>query len=178
MVDIMAQLPGLLQTFDVIERRTVANTQHLGYRRLDLLQDCWKLDSALQRWYSESSSIFGFSLEELWYSQTPSTAAPPLAVELHFADQVHAQALVLYWNVCVYVHGMMHLLHQTLKQGSENDLPERIDPQPIAIKIIQSIPYFEQPCVGLLMRQIFTFPLATAHAYLESQSTTSTTPPI
>jgi hypothetical protein len=42
------------------------------------------------------------------------------------------------------------------------------DPYYHAARIVQSIPYFMQPSVGVLMHKIFAFPLATAYAYFAS----------
>jgi hypothetical protein len=72
------------------------------------------------------------------------------------------------------VYGTMQKLaelHPTLPPSFST----RTDPYYYIARIVQSIPYFLQPSVGLLMRKIFAFPLATAYGYFTTLPSGRTT---
>lgn len=169
--DIMAQLPGLLQIYDIIERDATGNAGDIDSRRLELFQNCGELDDALQTWHHKSGAVFGFkSADKLWYTLKDSRSNSPFAFELDFTDQIHAQAATFYWTACVILYSTMNQLHYALQSGSINKLPRPTDPADAAALIVQSISYIQQPSVGLLTRKIFAFPLVTAYAYFTSMS--------
>jgi hypothetical protein len=120
-------------------------------------------------------TLFGLDTSaELLHTKESSGTDSPFPTEVYFEDQVHGQALIFYWTTCVYVYGTMHKLvelHPTLPSSFST----RTDPYHYATRIVQSIPYFLQPSVGLLMRKIFAFPLATAYWYFTSLPSGSTT---
>ena len=172
--DILAQLPGLLERYDTIERDAAEEAQSINNRRCELLHDCWHLDQVLQSWYNESSSTFGFRHPgELWYTQNSTRNSSPFALELDFADQIHALAIALYWATSVILYTSMGQLHEALRDENAASLSRWPNPSHAASLIIQSIAYYRQPYVGILMRKIFLFPLAAAYAHFASVSTMS-----
>ena len=168
--DVMAQLPGLLERYDRIELASAEEAQDISSRRLQLLDDCWQLEQVLQTWYSESSSIFGFGDpgQTTWYTQTKSRDTSPFVLELDFQDQIHSLAIVLYWATCVILYSTTAQLQYAIGTKGVRRLTQRTQPSHAAALLVQSIAYFRQPCVGLLMRKIFLFPLSTAYAYFAS----------
>ncbi len=167
--DIMAQLPGLLERYDQIELLSTEEAHDISSRTLQLLSDCWQLDQFLQTWYSESSSILGLGNPgQLWYTQNDSRDSSPFACELDFEDQIHALAIVLYWATCVILYSTISQLQHRIGMKDASGLAQRTQPSHAASLLVQSIAYFRQPCVGLLMRKIFVFPLSTAYAYFAS----------
>ena len=180
-MDIMAQVPELLENFDKLSRITPYDSWQA--RKMQLLNHCGILGGALQAWYQDLPSSFALeTADDLWYTKSSSRADSPFPIELHFNDQIHAQALILYWATCVLVYHTMQKVRQapdstTSSQvkpalSAEHDLlPTQTDPYHYATYIVQSIPYFLEPSVGLLTRKIFAFPMGTAYAYFASLPT-------
>jgi hypothetical protein len=177
-VDIMAQVPELLENFDKLSQ--ITSYDYWRVRRMQLLNHCGILDGALQAWYQDLPSSFGLETAgDLWYTKASCHIDSPFPIELHFRDQIHAQALILYWATCVLVYNTMRKVRQapdsTTASQVKPALPARheilstqTDPYHYATRIVQSIPYFLDPSVGLLTRKIFAFPLGTAYAYFAS----------
>lgn len=177
-MDISTQVPGLLEKLDQLQR--IRFPQERQLQSLQLLYHCWMLDTALQEWYQEVQSRFGTETSvEPWYTKECSQADSPFPSEIHFKDQIHAQAFIFYWSTCVLVYSTMQKLDHSLRStaasemdpalsSAYNGLPTCADPyQPVA-HIVQTIPYFLQPSVGLLTRKIFVGALAIAYAYFAS----------
>lgn len=177
-------MPELLEKLDQLQRNSSHRERRI--RSLRLLSHCRKLDRALQAWYQELPTLFGLETSiELWHTKKNTRTDSPFATEVYFEDQVHAQALIFYWTTCVFVYSTMQKLCLVLKStaASERDptssspqhaISMRTDPYYYAAHIVQSIPYFTQPSVGLLMRKIFVVSLATAYAYFASSPSKST----
>jgi hypothetical protein len=177
-MDIMAQVPELLENFDQLSRITSYNNWQV--RKMQLLNHCGILDGALQAWHQDLPSSFALeTADDLWYTKASSRADSPFPMELHFKDQIYAQALILYWATCVLVYHTMQKVRQApdsttssqvepVLPARHDDLSTQTDPYHYAAYIVQSIPYFLEPSVGLLMRKIFAFPLGTAYAYFAS----------
>jgi len=117
--------------------------------------------------------------DDLWYTKASSRAASPFPIELHFKDQTHAQALILYWATCVFVYNIM----QKVRQAPDSTTASQVKPALLArddvrsthtdlyhyaARIVQSVPYFLEPSVGLLTWKISAFPLVTVYAYFAS----------
>jgi hypothetical protein len=177
-MDIMAQVPELLENFDKLSWTT--SYDNWQERKMQLLNHCGILDGALQAWYQDLPSSFGLeTADDLWYTKTSCRADSPFPIDLHFKDQIHAQALILYWATCVFVYNTRQKVRQspdstTASQvkpalpARDDTLSTQTDPYQYAACIAQSIPYFLDPSVGLLARKIFAFPLGTAYAYFMS----------
>jgi hypothetical protein len=177
-MDIMAQVPELLENFDKSSR--ITSYDYRQVRKMQLLNYCGILDGALQAWYQDLPSSFGLeTADDLWYTKASCRADSPFPIELHFRDQIHAQALILYWATCVLVYNTTQKVRQapdsTTASKVKPALPARheilstqTDPYHYAARIVQSIPYFLDPSVGLLTRKIFAFPLGTAYTYFAS----------
>jgi hypothetical protein len=184
-IDIMGQVPELLENLDELQR--IPSYENWQVRKSQLLEHCCILDGVLQAWYQDLPSSFGLETSaELWYTRTSSHADSPFPTEIHFEDQIHGLALILYWATCVLVYSTMQRIYQGPTSTAASDVKPvlvsgnnvvstRTDPYYCAARIVQSIPYFLQPSVGLLTRKIFTFPLATAYAYFASFPTRSST---
>jgi hypothetical protein len=177
-MDIMAQVPELLEKFDKLNQ--ITSCDYWQVRRMQLLNRCGILDEALQAWYQDLPSSFDLETAgDLWYTKASRRIDSPFPIELYFRDQIHAQALILYWATCVLVYNTMQKVRQapdsTTASQVKPALPARheilstqTDPYHYATCIVQSIPYFLDPSVGLLTRKIFAFPLGTAYAYFAS----------
>ena len=177
-MDIMAQVPGLLENFDKLSR--IASYDHWQVRRLQLLNHCGILGGALQAWYQDLPFSFGLeTADDLWYTKASCRADSPFPIELHFKDQIHAQALILYWATCVLVYNTMQKVRQAPDSTTASQvkpalsarheiLSTQTDPYHYAARIVQSIPYFLDPSIGLLTRKIFAFPLRISYTYFMS----------
>jgi hypothetical protein len=177
-MDVMAQVPELLENFDKLSR--ITSYDNWQVRKMQLLNHCGILDGALQAWYQDLPSAFALeTADDLWYTKASSRADSPFPIELHFKDQIHAQALILYWATCVLVYHTMQKVHRApysttssqvepVLSARHGDLSTQTDPYHYATYIVQSISYFLEPSVGLLTRKIFAFPLGTAYTYFAS----------
>ena len=181
-VDILAQVPELLEKVDRLQ--SLAFHKDGQSQNLELLDHCWMIDRAIRAFYLELPSLLGLEASaEPWYTKQSSQINSPFATEVHFEDQTHGQALILYWATCVIVYTTAQELGEDLTStiqmastlaSANRGLPEHPDLFSFAARIVQSVPYFLQPGVGLLMRKLLAFPLAVAHAYFVSLSRRST----
>lgn len=177
-MDIMAQVPELLENFDKLQ--AITSYEEWQVWKIELLEYCWILHRVLQTWYEDLPSSFGLEASaELWSSKESSQTHSPFTIEIDFEDQIHGQALILYWATCVLVYSTMQRIYQSpnctaafevkpVLSSGDSHLSLQTDPYYYAARIVQSTPYFLQSSVGLLMRKIFSFPLATAYAYFAS----------
>jgi hypothetical protein len=87
--------------------------------------------------------------------------------------------LILYWATCVLVYNTMQKVRQAPDSTTASQvkpalsarheiLSTQTDPYHYAARIVQSIPYFLDPSVGLLTRKIFAFPLGISYTYFAS----------
>jgi hypothetical protein len=68
-MDIMAQVPELLENFDKLSR--ITSCDNCQVRKMQLLNHCGILDRALQAWYQDLPSSFALeTADDLWYTKS------------------------------------------------------------------------------------------------------------
>lgn len=173
--DVVALLPGLLERIDIFKTSPFhfEDTNH----ELSLVNHCWFIHDEIQGLQKELAMLFELeSFNQIWQMKRNTIQKYPFGIEVHFRDQSQSMAMLFYW--ALYVHFYFNM--QELKKVKDWAILENTNPQQHqlfpsvpgliteAILIVQSIPYFLQPSLGLLMRKLFAIPMAIAYAYFTS----------
>ncbi|CAI6340326.1 unnamed protein product [Periconia digitata] len=143
-LDLLAQIPQLLESLDGLH-----NNDPLNRHSWDtLLEACWKLDDAAQKW-----SVDFYPICAPVFSNSPHTfdpSVPDLAVPLTAVSRINhsnAQALALYWSVCLYSHAIIRIAWKETG-NAPSLLPKRIDASKYAHVISESILFFSSSTAG------------------------------
>ena len=142
-MDLLAQIPGILEILDLTTITMFSQPQDTE----PVLDACWRLDDQLQRWFRDLVAVCTHpsgGTADSSYS-LPNLDAP-LGPETNI-DHEHAQSLVIYWMVSLYLHITLRLVWEAA-DCPPYLLPQRIDPVRYATLISQSLPYFLKPGSG------------------------------
>jgi len=148
LVDILVDLPTLLEDVDVMAAMTDPGTKQI--QKETLASRVWVFDKRLTDWYL--SVPLPRELGMLDIEDADSMRAEDLTL---------AHIMTLYWCTCL-------VLYRTMTEVVEPDfvLPEHADSSIYCKKIIQAIPIFLHPVVGTYRVHLATFPMGLCMNYL------------
>ncbi|KXX75960.1 Sterigmatocystin biosynthesis regulatory protein [Madurella mycetomatis] len=137
LVDVLVDMPGLVEDFDNMRLCTDANKQ--AALRLELVQKCWDHDRQLLAWLDLLRQV----VEDL---------------VIHVA-QVHGMSL--FWTTSLILYSIFRMASEP-----QADLPERTDPTYYACKLAEAITILLHPRAGLYGQQSAALPLEVALQYI------------
>ncbi|KAK3906041.1 Sterigmatocystin biosynthesis regulatory protein [Staphylotrichum tortipilum] len=148
LVDVLVDMPGLVQAFDEMQLCAESNKQ--ASLRLSLVKKCWEYDRQLLTW---SSLVF----REV--NTGPQPCSEPLSVDLITRiAQVHGMSL--FWTTSLILYSILWTT-----AGPEEDLPQRTNPIHHAHQLADAISILLQPTAGLYGQQSAALPLEVALQY-------------
>lgn len=170
LIDILAVVPELFYHLDAYA--SCQNTSQAAQGRQFVLQKCWTLDSALQKWH----------LKLLTMLDQPNPTSSRISEgrnELNPHDFKTcgfgaAYLILLYWGICIMVYSTLRTVVRQIGEPLGVPLPARTDPGLYAIKITQSVDYFFAQDAGLVGMQYVIFPLGVALQHLIATRATDT----
>lgn len=149
LLDIMVEIPAVLENLDSIEGARSQQEKHLLAERV--LQSCWALDVQLTEWVLNINAVANLDLDSL----------------AHVADTgdiAIAHIIYLYWVTCMLVSRTLALANEDCVEPQL--LPPRFDERVYARKIARSASYFFQKEMGIWSANASSFPIGIALSVL------------
>lgn len=154
-LDIMADLPALLEDMETIQTLPSGMEKAVMYQRL--IRECWRLDTELTLWHDTLSPREHFeALRSRGYT-SPSAD-----------DQAVASIMCNFWACCVIVYANLRgLLSAAPLLGlGVGFLPDRTDPTKYCSAIGDVLGVFLEPSAGRVGLHLAPFPAGRAAGYL------------
>ncbi|CRG86047.1 hypothetical protein PISL3812_03050 [Talaromyces islandicus] len=157
LLDILTEIPTLLEESDILSRSSSDETQEeKDRRRQRLIQHCWLCDKHLTRWHE------AMTVHTRKHSRPFNNARQSILIDTTELGSAHL--MTLYWSTCV-------LLYRVLRQavGPDIQLPKRVnDIKGYCQKIVRALPIFFHPAVGAFRAYLSTFPMyiVISHLYV------------
>ncbi len=149
LVDVLVDIPGLLEDFDNMQSCTEAGRQEA--LRLEVVEKCWEHDGQLLHWFGRV----------VCQADHPGRRPVPTSREkdaITYVAVIHG--MTLFWTACLVVYSIL-----SLASGPEAGLPDRTDPRYYARKLAEAIPILLHPSAGLYGLQSASLPLEIALRY-------------
>ena len=156
LLDILVDVPGLLEDFDSF--LACSPKQEKQYRRLrhQLEAKCWKCDDQLERWASTSGTST-LKLVEAVISTNIDQSETPSSVDLAMAHLG-----MVYWSTCILTYYPLWTVVGTIHEK----LLGRVTPRQYCRNIALLMPYFLAPGVGDFSINMTVFAVIVALRHL------------
>lgn len=169
LVDILADIPGLLERVDALKAARRGHTPHEDdieeddkeeEKRQALLKDSLDVDKALDKWYAEYASDILLDLPVLLHG-LDDTMSPGAASAVSAPTLAAAHIMTLYWTTCLAV---ATLVFTPLGLSGHH---MHVDPDDCFRLIVRALSVFVRPGTGLFRVHLTTFPASAALLYAD-----------
>ncbi|KAK0716139.1 hypothetical protein B0H67DRAFT_582470 [Lasiosphaeris hirsuta] len=169
LLDILADIPSLLEDMDTLRQIQYLDSPSHHDKRLVMMQECWRLDSELTRWFN----MYGpqTQLDELRERKFRND-------DLLLSDFVVAHIMGIYWAACILVYSTLQSVSMLHNGDGEVALPERAE----LMQYCQHVAYIAEvllhPSAGVFGMHSAPLPVGVALMCVNSmeQSSGSTSP--
>ena len=148
LMDVLAVVPYILEEMDRLKVGQKDLEESID--RFQLVALCSKLDKDLEDWYR----LFG--TRRVTYSSESDSQ--------NFIDQSelgHAHVMTLYWTICIVIFDIFHALME-----SRHEVSMHTDPDICCRSIIEVLPLFLHPAVGISRVHLATVPMSVVMTHL------------
>ena len=166
MVDILTQIPSLVQRMEEVESGTVEPDSEKP--RIELVEDCATVLKTLHEWFNNAKPE---CLPFLRNHDAKVGDGYPYKVQQSFKNHLFAQTFTVYWSACVLLSETLQALLEGIELPTAHKdewlssewLSQNADANIFATLIAQAIPYCLQADMGALGANLIIFPMAIAY---------------
>lgn len=160
LLDVMIQLPAILAEFDAI-KAVKCTSIDTAKRRRHFFERCGRLHDEAESWLHILETAIGTHL----YITVKDMIRPEFPLR-YFSL---AYTISIYWVFCLILHDTVRLALQEFPVSHCAITPQDVDawcnPDPFALRIVNSASYFFQPNAGTFPSAMFSFPMGMTMNY-------------